>query len=100
MSNPVLDEIPDSCISDDMREKLIEERKKEDCNRLKEVEIFREYIIEKFSNHFNNNGEVEILGNQYFRDLSSTDIIENFISPYVAYVHCMEKARQDIVAEE
>ena len=100
MSNPVLDEIPDACLSDDMREQLIEERKEEDLSRVREVEIFREDIIRDFGGDYNINEEVIILGNQYFRDLSSTEIIKKFLSHSVAYSYCIEKARQDIVAEE
>jgi len=100
MSNPVLDEIPDACLSDDMRERVIEERKKEDLSRVQEVEMLRECYINKNCGHpFHDSPEVRRLGDQYFMDLSSTQITEIYLSHYVAYSYCMEKALRDFDAD-
>ncbi len=102
MSNPVLDEIPDACISDEMQKKLDEEKGKKDWvnfennyNMHHELKALRIYLAKDFDQLLHHKKYIQKLGIKYFLDLSSTDIYEKYLSHFGAYEYCMQKAIRD-----
>lgn len=97
ISNPILDEIPDACISDEMQEKLKFEIREEDSNRLKELEILRNYIVIGYEDLLERSMDLKTLGHKYYLNLSSTEIIKKFMQSHAtAYEYCMRKARRKL----
>ena len=94
MNNPILNEIPDVCISDEMREQIINEKMKEERNRRDEIQIVRKNMSERYTSPLNYSEDVRSLATQYFLDLSSTELLDTFLSHFVAYSYCLEKAAQ------
>ncbi len=93
MSNPVLDEIPDACLSDEMREQLMKEMKEENSNRIQELEILRKHIVRDYDKLLDDSKESQKLCHESYLALSSTDILKKFLgSHFVAYADCMQKA--------
>lgn len=103
MSNPILDEITDACISDEMKKKLEDEKQQEldlknfekNFNMNQELKELRIYLAKDFDKILNHKKYIQKLGVKYFLDLSSTDIFEKYLPHLGAYEYCMQKAIRD-----
>lgn len=94
ISNPILDEIPDACISDEMRKRLKRERVRENCHRETEVDMLRCQIAQEYEKTIHYSSFIQKLGINLFLDLTSSDILETHSSHLAAYEYCMEKAKR------
>lgn len=96
MGNPFLDEIPDACISEEMQAQIKEEHKNEDFNRMEEIGILRRGMAERYASSRIYAEDIQTLANQYFYEMSSTEILDTYLSHFVAYSYCLEKAAIEV----
>ncbi len=93
MSNPILDEIQDACISDEIQETISEEK-----YRKLELEVLRNEIAESFKHKIFGSDisslKYERVAVEYFMKLTSEKIIKVFLTHSVAYAYCMEKSKK------
>ena len=91
MNNPILDEIPDAFMSEEMQEKITEE-----AAQNMEIRLLRDEV----SSHYVKEDEylLEVIrrADRYFQRIPSRDILGKFLTHFVAYHYCIAKVRKEI----